>query len=989
MKKVVVLGASAGGLKDYKIILSKINHDTEFCFVLIQHLDPNHKSQLTDLLQSSTKLEVHEIKNGMSIIPGNVYVMPSGVSLGWKNSKFEVKKRPIGKKGYFPLDGFLKELAKDKNLEKVAVILSGSNTDGTKGLVSFKKAHGYTIAQDPSTTEFSAMPQSAIEAGHVDDVLSLSKIAQKINDLSPEHFKASRTKDSMINLFIELEKLTGVDFRQYKSATLYRRIQRRMQFLKIGSPEFYLAHLKKHPSETKRLFEEVTIHVSSFFRDSASFAALERRVFPMIFADKDSKTPIRIWVPGCSTGQEPYTMAMLAYEFIEANNLKVPVQIFATDVSEDSIRQARSGRYNEDIENEVPAKLLRKYFDKTKNGYQVNKLLRNSCVFARQDLTRDSGFSRMDLVSCRNLLIYFNPVFQKKSLDAIHYSLKPEGFLLLGQAESLAAGGKHFDVIDRKNKIFQKPSDKEEQGEKKTVPSKNPKNLKMPVHFLGRTDHEKFLKLAHKFSENNSKRPTTKGTKSAEYKRLLEENKKLHTYFLELIENQSALYEELHATHEEVLASNEELQSKNEEYEATQEELQAANEELRSVNEEIIDRNSDLAKLNEEVIASNVQIREAGDYAQAIVDTVREPVVILDENFNVQTVNESFCSTFQTETKDSIGKPIFMLGNGQWDIPSLRKLLRDILPQKNTFRDFNVEHEFPNVGRRVMTLNARQMYLPHSDRKLILLAMEDNTKVYDSRKRMEDDYFSMETQRNDSRDDVRNLEVEKVLREKFVSTMSHDLRNPLTSAKMSAHLVTKFAGEPQKVIPYVARIVAALDRADGMISDLLDANRITAGEQIKLNLKDTDLSSIVNEIIEDMTTIHGDRFKTIVEENVIAKSNGPAFRRILENLISNAVKYGDPINKITITLENPKTGVALSVNNTGAPIQKSEIPKIFKQFSRDRAVEGGRIKGWGLGLTIVKGLTEAMNGTIKVESNHNDGTTFSLFFKSAKTALSK
>lgn len=982
LKKMVVLGASAGGLKDYKIILSKIDHDTEFCFVLIQHLDPNHKSQLTDLLQSTTKMKVYTIEHGMTPFPGNVYVMPSGVSLGWSGSKFQMKIRPNGKKGFFPVDHFLKEISKDDNLQKVAVILSGTNTDGSKGLVPFKKAHGYSIAQDPKTTEFTAMPQGAIDSGHIDDVLSLSKIAQKINDLSPEHFKESSTKNSMNNLFIELEKLTGVDFRQYKSATLYRRIQRRMQFLKIDGPEFYLAHLKKHPSETKRLFEEVTIHVSSFFRDSASFAALERRVFPIAFQNKDSKTPIRIWVPGCSTGQEPYTMAILAYEYVEENKLKVPIQIFATDVSEDSIRHARNGIYNEDIENEVPAKFLRKYFNKVKNGYQVNKLLRNTCVFARQDLTRDSGFSRMDIVSCRNLLIYFNPTFQKKSLDAIHYSLKPEGFLMLGLAESLAVGGKHFEAIDRKNKIFQKPAENGEQNDKKKkVSAKKPQPPKIPVHFLGRSDHEKFLKLAHKFSEQNANRPVSKGLKTSENKRLLEENKKLHSYFLELIENQSALYEELHATHEEVLASNEELQSKNEEYEATQEELQAANEELRSVNEEIIDRNSDLAKLNEEVIASNIQIREAGDYAQAIVDTVREPVVILDENFNVQTVNDSFCTTFKTEAKESIGKPIFMLGNGQWDIPSLRQLLRDILPKKNTFKDYDVEHDFPIIGRRVMTLNARQMYLPHSDRKLILLAMEDNTEVFDEKKQMSADLHSMENQRNVSRNDVQTLEVEKVLREKFVSTMSHDLRNPLTSAKMSAHLVTKFASEPQKLIPYVARIVAALDRADGMISDLLDANRITAGEQIELILKNCNLSIIVNEIVEDMTTIHGDRFITITEDEIYAKSNAPAFRRILENLISNAVKYGDPINKITVKLSKSEKGVELSVNNTGAPIQKSEIPKIFKQFSRDRAGDGGRIKGWGLGLTIVKGLTEAMNGTIHVESNHAEGTTFSLILK--------
>ena len=968
--KIVVLGASAGGLKDYKAILAKLSKSNNLFYVLIQHLDPNHKSQLTSLLQNSSKLEIKTLENGDVPKVNTVYVMPSGVSVGWSRGSFTLRKRPAGHKGFYPVDTFLKQVSKDPGLSKIAVILSGTNQDGTLGLRSFKKAGGYVIAQDPRTTEFPIMPQSAIDDGFVDEILSLPKIAARLNEFREDLFTESSKKMALVELLLELEKMTGVNFRQYKVATLQRRIQRRMQLLKIGTPEDYLRHLKKNPAETKQLFEEVTIHVTSFFRDQAPFAALTRKVFPSLFQGKDSKSSFRIWVPACSTGQEAYTLAILAFEYAEENKIKVPIQVFATDVSEESIRFARVGTYPSAIESEVPAKLLRKYFDRVPEGYQVKKILRNTCVFAMHDLTRDSGFSRMDLVACRNLLIYLNPLFQRKALDTIHYSLKPNGVLVLGQAETLALGGKQFDVIDRKNKIFEKPSPQEKDLREFQAVKHSLHSLPQ-LPFLSRADHDRFLKVARKFSASIPKKNKASSPEQ-EIKRLSEENGQLHNFFLELIENQSALYEELHATHEEVLASNEELQSKNEEYESTQEELQAANEELRSVNDEIIDRNSDLAKLNEEVVASNLQIRETYDYAQAIVDTVREPMLILDEFFVIQSLNESFCKAFETKSHETIGLQLFMLGNGQWDIPELRRILRDILPKKQVLKDYPVEHEFPKIGHRVISLNARQMHLPNSARRLILLAMEDVTDRTQHRRRLE-------SERDNSNENVRGLELEKRLREKFVSTLSHDLRSPLTAAKISAQLLGRNTLDQEKTRSLVLRIVNSLDRADGMISDLLDANRITAGEGVTVSLERCDLSAVVRETVEEMSTVHGERFDLKCQRGIEEVSNSQAVRRILENLLSNGIKYGDNAHPVTVVFHNVMGGLELTVHNRGKSIPKADLNKIFRQFSREREHDAGKIQGWGLGLTLVKGLAQALKGSVGVESSEESGTTFRVF----------
>jgi two-component system CheB/CheR fusion protein len=500
---MIILGASAGGLENFSTVLAKISPKNNFIYVLIQHLDPKHKSHLASLLKKTTTLPVEAIVDGMKPEINHIYVVPSNVEMRWVKGAFKLSPRTKGKNEHCSIDVFLESVCKDKERKLLGILLSGSNSDGTKGFKCFKKAGASTVAIDPATTYFPIMPQSAINHKVVDKVLPLEKIAAEINKLAKQVdlINKQEKEDVFIPILDILEKMTGVDFSQYKQATLHRRITRRMQLNKISTLNDYLKLLKKNPTELKKLFEEVTIHVTNFFRDSDSFDSLQKKVFPKVF-NITSKEPVRVWVPACSTGQEAYSIAMLMMEYNVAARSKIQIQVFATDVSEDSIKKARTGIYTIDETANIPEKLLNKYFEKINTGYKVTKDLRNSCVFAKHDLTRDASFSQMDLICCRNLLIYFNQNNQKKSVHTFNYALKPNGYLFLGHEESLGSMEKLFTVVDRKNSIFKKSELHSISPNVKSPITQNVRSweTKRGTPFLSKADHEEFLKIAKNFN---------------------------------------------------------------------------------------------------------------------------------------------------------------------------------------------------------------------------------------------------------------------------------------------------------------------------------------------------------------------------------------------------------------------------------------------------------------------------------------------------------
>jgi two-component system CheB/CheR fusion protein len=437
--------------------------DTGLALVLVQHLDPGHESLLAKLLSKATAMPVAEVEEGMTVEPNHVYVIPPNKTMGIKNGMLHLMARGEPAAKHLPIDYFLGSLAEDRGNRAIGVILSGTASDGTMGLKAIKTEGGITFAQDIKSAKYDGMPRSAIAAGCVDFVLPPEGIANELARIGRHPYlgleppaQAEEGDDELHKIFIVLQKATGVNFTYYKYSTIKRRIARRMILHKLETPKQYLRFLHDNPAEPAALCEDILIHVTGFFREPAAFQALAEGIFPKILENKPPGESIRIWVPGCSTGEEAYSIAMVLLECVGDRVSNMPIQIFGTDISEASIEKARAGVYSESSLAEVSQERLRRFFVKVEGGCQIAKPLREMCVFARQDLAQDPPFSRLDLISCRNVLIYMGPVLQKKVMAIFHYALRATGFLLQGKSESISGFANLFTAIDREHKISSK-----------------------------------------------------------------------------------------------------------------------------------------------------------------------------------------------------------------------------------------------------------------------------------------------------------------------------------------------------------------------------------------------------------------------------------------------------------------------------------------------------------------------------------------------------
>jgi two-component system CheB/CheR fusion protein len=1015
---VVGIGASAGGLEAFTRLLRHLPTDTGMAFVLVQHLDPARESALTDLLSRATSLPVREAANNLPVEPNHVYVIPPDSSLGIANAvlKLQPRRSPTGP--HRTIDLFFEALAQDQRERAVGVVLSGTATDGTLGLEAIKAEGGITFAQDDSA-RYDSMPRSAVAAGCVDFVLKPEDIATELARIAKhplvagqpdEVFAAEDNRASATahaddetalpsggrgtprtgskqaraeakaphgrvadggfkKILLLLRNHCGVDFSFYKSTTIQRRIARRMVLNKQHRLEDYARFLRGNAKELDALYSDALISVTSFFRNPEAFDILKRRVFPKLLRQRGDE-PVRVWVLGCSTGQEAYSMAMA---FVEAGE-KAPrmprLQVFATDLNDALLEKARHGLYAKSLAHDVSPERLRRFFVEEEGGYRVSKPLREMVVFARQNLTSDPPFSRMDVVSCRNLLIYLEPSLQKRLFPTFHYALKPEGFLVLGGSESIGGFTDLFEPLDRKHKIYSKKAaptpafhlpvtnGRGEQGfrpqqrqvgtsraerkgraelqgfrtefssqreadrvtlnqyappgvlvnaelqvlqfrgptsaylepptgkasfdvlkmareglmlplraainkakkQNKTARADNARvrqngatrAVNMEVIPLRNLSERCFLILFEdaerpaRVGDGARSRKRAGGTartsraagKKEESRRVANLERELaetRDYLQSLQEQYEAANEELHASNEEVQSANEELQSVNEELETSKEELESTNEELSTVNEEMANRNIELSRLNSdlvnfqtstriaivllgrdltirrfsaqaekqfnllaadvgrpigslrhnldlpglegfiaEVIASvrereqeardkdgrwyslrvrpyltvdnkvdgavlvlvdindlkrsEAEVKAARSYAEAIIRTSRDPLVVLRGDLRVNTANEAFYKAFKTAPDQAEGRSIFELSDGFWRIPKLRMLLTDILPRNSFFNNFEVTHEFPHIGRRTMLLNARRLDVDDGSAPMILLAIEDVTE---------------------------------------------------------------------------------------------------------------------------------------------------------------------------------------------------------------------------------------------------------------------
>ncbi len=930
--KIVGVGASAGGLEAFTELLSHLPDDTGMAFVLIQHLDPSHDSHLTELLSKASKMPVSEVKGETRVEANRVYVIPPRCNLGISGGVLDTTARPASGRN-MPIDSFLSALAADRGSRALGVGLSGTASDGTLGLQAIKAAGGVTFAQEMRTAKFDSMPRSAIAAGVVDFVLPPAAIARELvaiarNSLSAidplEAIEPQRDR-GLTKILRLVRSATRVDFTHYKPSTLTRRIKRRMTLRGFENLEAYSRHLEQNREEANALCEDCLITVTAFFREPAVFEELKRRVFPPLIENRVAGDPIRIWVPGCATGEEAYSIAICLMEFLDDTGVSVPFEIFATDISETAVAKARAGAYSGAALAHVSPQRLARFFTRTERGYQIAKVIRDVCVFARHNVAEDPPFSKLDLISCCNVLIYLGAVLQRKVLSILNYALKPTGFLVLGPSESIGNLSESFHQVDKTHKIYcllpatGEPAPRLSQGRRAEgradLPQRTAEGRVGPdvlreadrlvlaghgppgaviddamniVQVRGRTapylelspgePTQNLLKLAREGliaglgKAVQTARQTNAAAKESSFR--IEDGGQLtdvaievipfkgassseERYFLVLFEDaepkrgtsvayqptmqenggSDRLRRELVATKEylqsivqdnastleELRAANEEAQAGNEELETAQEELESANEELNTLNEELKISNLEFSKVNRDLtnllesisiplvmvgrdlhirrftramepmlnlIASDVgrsitdlqpqmelpdlrrllldameggnrkprDVRDAHgrwyslrilpsvglngktdgavlmlididaakrglDFAEAIVETVREPLVILNQNLQVMKANRTFYETFQASREETEERLIYDLGNGQWNIPKLRELLENILPAHSTFRDFEVTHEFEHVGRKVMLLNASEIFNPNAQARTILLRL--------------------------------------------------------------------------------------------------------------------------------------------------------------------------------------------------------------------------------------------------------------------------
>ena len=969
---VVGIGASAGGLEAFTQLLAHLPPDTGMAYVLVQHLAPAHESLLAELLGRQATIPVTQVSDGMRVAPDHVYVIPPNTSMILADGRLRLTPREQSRHPPMPVDEFFRSLAEANGHRAIGAVLSGTGADGEQGVRAIKVAGGLTLAEAPESAQYDSMPRAAIATGCVDFVLSPAEIAAQLARLSRHPYvrdgvveqaeldgepvvpaSASEWPELPREIFQLLKRRSGVDFSQYKRGTLTRRLRRRMLLSQTDTLSEFVELLRRDPAEIDTLCRDLFICVTGFFRDPAAFEALVRVGFPAMRKDKAPGSPVRVWVPGCATGEEAYSIAICLLECLGDDDRVTRPQLFATDVSDAAITTARAGCYPASIESDVSPERLARFFVKEERGYRVSDAVRSLCVFAVQNATSDPPFSHLDLVSCRNLLIYLEPALQTRVLSLFHYALAPAGILFLGTAESVSPSPGLFNPLDSTHRIYSRSpvprralvlgapraagadsaAPRETTGDRREsgVPDVEreadqivlahyasagvviDQNLEV-VQFRGATSGYlepapgaasfQLLKMIRPelrdalreaiqtarrraaparaegvaFHEGGALRHADidvlpfklvgrktpffvvlfepgggagaggRSTRKAGRMRasqaphretrgvgeLKQELAAMERHLRATADEHDAALEELRAASEEIQSSNEELRSTNEEIETAKEELQSANEELTTLNVELRDRNADLRALNDDlvnllasvqvpviIVGRDLRIRrytagterlvnviptdigrplgditpnidvpdlvamvqgvmetldaaerevrddlghwyalrirpyktatqqidgavlvfqdiderkrhalaldEARRYAEAIVDTAREPLVVLNGELRVERANRAFYETFQVNPSETEGQPLFSLGNGQWNIPRLRSLLEEVLPAQSSVDHFEVEHTFRGIGRKIMLLSARELHINHGHARLVLLAIEDMT----------------------------------------------------------------------------------------------------------------------------------------------------------------------------------------------------------------------------------------------------------------------
>lgn len=1065
---VVGIGASAGGLEPCIQLLQSLPDNTGIAYVIVQHLDPTHESFLPVLLARATKMPVQQVQEPVPIASNQIYVIAPHTELVLEQGYLLPYPRQKRKGGAMPIDTFLCSLATQLQHSAIGIVLSGTGSDGTVGCTAIKEAGGTTFAQD-ETAAYQEMPQHARAAGCIDASLPPVEIAHAVTDLCAQQAalsspskaasdKSSSEEQETLPIILQtLQRATGIDFTVYKPTTLARRIRHWMTLRRYKSWHEYITAVTTSATEAEALSQDLLITVTTFFREPAAFQVLATHVFPRILERASPNEPVRVWVAGCATGEEVYSLAICWFEFLTECHRSQPIRIFGTDLNKQAIEQARAARYPPSALSNVSPERIRHFFVQQGAFYQISPVIRECCVFAQQNVCQQPPFSRLDLLVCRNLLIYLRPAIQYQLMHLFHYALKPYGFLLLGQAETVGKAADLFLLVEKKQKVycrketqarsiyklgFKKASTQQAEEEHPMAndvssPGRDtlqeadgllldryaPASIVIDadlqiLQFRGQTSPYlepasgkaslSLLKIVHQDLALDLRRAIYTARKSGQLVRqegtlvtssntqrlvtmnvyplpaastagvclivftekaaapsqpsspvpLAEEGAEVVSSDctpdrLAVLERELAVTRnEMHAMIKEQEAINEELQSANQEALSSNEELQSINEELETSKEEIEASNEELQAANQALEARGEQLKEMGEYANAIVETIREPLIVLDSALHVQRANAAFYQIFQIMPAEAEQQSFYDLSDGLWNVPTIRGLLEEVLPNHHVLKDVEVDLTIPSGDYKTLLLNARRLTWKSNPSALILLVMEDIT-------------------------DRKKLERQKDI---FMAIASHELKTPITAIKGYTQLLERRAGSAgdERFATMLKAMDGQLDRLTHLVEDFLDVTKLEAG-QLPLREELVDVDELVQTTVQECQRTT-DTHQLVIKgaAHTILQTDRERIGQVLTNLLFNAIKYSPQTQQVIVQIQAEADMVTLSVQDFGMGIPADEQEHVFERFFRVGQSRWGMVPGLGLGLYISSEIIKRLGGRMWVQSCEGVGSTFFL-----------